>query len=133
MKFSTRTTYGLRAIIKLAQSQKKGSVSLPTIASKENISLGYLERLFSNLKKAQIIKSVKGASGGYRLAREASKITVFEIIKALEGKMSPFHCLSEDGKIYCAKKCKCPATKVLVEVQTAINKTLKKIKLSDLI
>jgi len=133
MKFSTKTTYGLRAMIALARGEKENSVSLTTIAKNEKISAKYLERLFSKLKKSGLISAEKGASGGYRLSRAADKITVFDIIKSLEGKMTPFHCLDEDGKIYCAVKCDCGVVAVLGKVQTAVNETLKNIKLSELI
>lgn len=133
MKFSTKTTYGLRAMIKLAKNRSEDSVSLTTIAKDEKISAKYLERLFSKLKKDGLVSAEKGAAGGYRLSREASQITVFDIIKSLEGKMTPFHCLDEDGKIYCAVKCDCGVVAVLGKVQTAVNETLKNIKLSDLI
>jgi len=133
MKFSTKTTYGLRAMIQLAKSWKKGSISLSSIAKKESLSQGYLERLFSKLKKAKLVESEKGASGGYALCEAPNKIKVFDIIKSLEGKMSPFYCLDEDGKIYCSNKCNCGATLVLVKVQQAVSKTLKSIKLSDLL
>ena len=85
------------------------------------------------MKKARLVKSEKGAAGGYVLSKNPSQITVFEIIKTLEGKMSPFHCIDQDGKIFCDFDCKCGATKVLVKVQNAVNSTLKSIKLSDLI
>jgi len=132
MKFSTRTTYGLRAMIFLARNRESGSVSLPSIARLEGISLSYLERLFAKLKKADLIKSVKGSAGGYRLARAAGKIAVFDIIKSLEGKLTPFYCLKENGKIYCDRGCECKVTLVLIKVQTAIDKALKSVKLSDL-
>ncbi len=132
MKFSTRTTYGLRAMINLAKRSKKGSVSLAVIAKDEGISLKYLEKLFSDLKKAKLVKSEIGATGGYKLAKNASKITVYDIIKALEGDITPFHCLSASGKINCSAKCNCGATIVLIKVQEAMKKTLKNIKLSEL-
>lgn len=132
MKFSTRTTYGLRAIIRLAENWGKGSLALSVIAKDEKISQKYLDRLFAKLKKAKLIKAVKGAGGGYELAVDPGEIEIYEIIKALEGKMSPFHCLTEDGKIYCGNKCNCGATSVLLKVQQAINTTLKNIKLNDL-
>ncbi len=133
MKFSTRTTYGLRAMIRLASCSGKKPLPLPSIAKAENISLGYLASMFSDLKKANLVKATKGVKGGYKLARPAAKIAIFDIIKVLEGKMSPFHCLDEKGKIYCQASCKCGATKVLVKVQSAVNKTLKSIKLSELV
>lgn len=131
--FSTRTTYGLRAMIRLAGHKGQESLSLPNIAKAENISLGYLGRLFVDLKKSGLVSAGKGAKGGYKLSRPASRIMVYEIVRSLEGKMSPFHCLDESGKIYCQASCRCGATKVLVKVQEAVNKTLKGIKLSDLL
>ena len=133
MNFSTRTTYGLRAMIRLAGHKGPESLSLPNIAKAENISLGYLERLFADLKKNGLVKAGKGAKGGYKLSKPANKMAVYEIVKSLEGKMSPFHCLDESGKIYCKASCRCGATKVLIKVQEAVIKTLKGIKLSDLV
>jgi len=133
MKFSTRTTYGLRAIINLAKNQNTGSVSLALIAKEEKISLKYLEKLFSVLKAGKIIKAEKGASGGYLLAKPAKQISIYEIVMALEGDIAPFHCLSKDGKISCKSACGCGASLVLVKVQDSIHKTLRKIKLSDLL
>ena len=133
MKFSTRTTYGVRAMIALATHYGQGNLSLQNIAKDEQISRGYLERLFAQLKKDGLVKSEKGKDGGYRLSQDPGKTNMFEIIKSLEGKMSPFHCLDEKGKIYCSAKCQCGATKMLVNVQKAINDTLKGIKLVDLI
>ena len=80
MIFSTRSTYGLRAIINLAKQQKFGNVSLSVIAKQENISLKYLEKLFASLKKAGLVKSVKGATGGYLLAKDSKKITVYVVL-----------------------------------------------------
>ena len=132
MKFSTRTTYGLRSMIRLAEGYGKENISLACIAREENISPKYLERLFAKLKKAELIISEKGSAGGYVLSRNPKEITVFEIVKTLEGDMAPFHCLDESGKIYCSSKCKCGATSVLIKVQQAVNSTLKGIKLSEL-
>jgi Rrf2 family protein len=133
MKFSTRTTYGLRSMIQLAARYGKDNVSLASIAKQEKISLKYLERIFASLKKEGLIISEKGSTGGYSLSRAPKEINVFEIVKALEGNMAPFHCLDESGKIFCSSKCKCGATTVLVKVQHAINSTLKGINLDELI
>ena len=133
MKFSTRTTYGLRAMINLAQKWGKGRVSLSTISKAENISEKYLERLFSRLKEADLVMAKKGVKGGYCLTKSPDKIIIYDIIKALEGSISPFHCLGEDGRVRCGAKHKCGATIVLLKVQQAINSTLKKTKLEDLL
>lgn len=133
MKFSTRTTYGLRAMIELARSYEQGPVSLSFIAKQEKISQKYLERLFAGLKKEKIVKSAKGSTGGYELTAAPARIKVFDIVKALEGRMSPFYCLTEDGKVHCGSGCGCGATKVLVKVQDAVNKALRETNLGDLI
>jgi len=133
MIFSTRSTYGLRAMINLAKREKLGSVSLSVIAKEETISLKYLERLFSGLKKAGLVKAVKGASGGYKLAKPAKQINIYDIIIALEGELSPFHCTGNNEKIYCGKLCDCGVTQVLTKVEQAIAKSLKGIKLNQLL
>jgi len=133
MIFSTKTTYGLRAMINLASHQAKGSLSLAAIAHEEKISLKYLERLFASLKKAGLVKAVIGAGGGYQLTAKPNKIKIYDIIKALEGRLSPFHCLDEDGKVYCRNKCNCGVTSVLTKVQRSINQTLASITLNQLL
>lgn len=133
MIFSTRSTYGLRAMINLGRHEKSGSVSLAAIAKKEKISLKYLERLFPNLKKAGLVMAVKGAAGGYTLARRAKQINIYDIVKALEGEFNPFHCTGDKEKIYCNSKCRCEVTYVLTKVEGAINSSLREIKLSQLL
>ncbi len=133
MKFSTKTTYGLRSMINLAKKFGQGSVPLSMIAREEDISQKYLERLFSKLKKSNLIFAEKGTNGGYTLAQKPEKISILEIVNALEGKLSLFHCLSENEDVACNLKCNCGATEVLLKVQQAINDTLKKTKLSDLV
>lgn len=133
MKFSTKTTYGLRAMIVLAENWGQDKMSLATIAKNEGISAKYLERIFSILKKEKLLASEKGVNGGYSLAINPKDITIYDIVRALEGKMTPFHCLDESGKIYCNSKCNCGATGVLIKVQDAINSTLKSINLSSLV
>lgn len=133
MKFSTRTTYGLRAMIYLAKNYDHDSISVAEISKNESISQGYLEKLFSSLKKGELIKSSKGVKGGYSLSDRPANISVYDIVKTLEGQLAPFHCISEDGKILCGEKSPCGATKVLFKVQDAINKSLKSMSLKDLL
>ena len=133
MKFSTRTTYGLRAMTNLARNWGNGTISLHNIADKEKISLGYLERLFAKLKRANLVKAEKGVAGGYSLSRRPGQIAVYDIVKVLEGNMASFNCLSDNGKADCELKDSCGAVKVLTKVQKAINLTLESIKLDDLI
>ena len=78
MKFSTKTTYGLRAMIMLGRYWGDGKISLATIAKHEGISVKYLEQIFSRLKKEKLVLSEKGANGGYSLTRKPSDISIFD-------------------------------------------------------
>jgi len=88
MKISTKGRYGLRALVDLAYHGVNGHVSLVQIANRQNISLNYLEQVFSALRKSGLVNSVKGAQGGYILAKAPKDITAGEIIRVLEGEFS---------------------------------------------
>lgn len=88
MKISTKGRYGLRALVDMAANTNGEPVSLTQTAGRQNLSLNYLEQVFGTLRKAGIVASVKGAGGGYMLAKDASEITVKEILEALEGEFS---------------------------------------------
>lgn len=133
MIFSTRSTYGLRAIINLAKREKFSIVSLAVIAKEEKISLKYLERLFAVLKRAGFIKAVKGAAGGYFLTKSPEQINVYNLVKTFEGKLNQCHCNKKNEKILCGKSHRCETAKVLIKVSRAIDATLKDIKLKQLI
>lgn len=85
MRFSTRSTYGLRALCELADHAGQGPLSVAAIARKEQISLSYLEQLLNRLRKQGLVRSVRGPKGGYLLARDAHAISLAEIVQALEG------------------------------------------------
>lgn len=85
MKFSKKSRYGLIALIDLAVNSKSSHVALNSIAERNGISPQYLEQIFAALRRAGIVKSVKGPQGGYLLNHEAKEITVSEILEALEG------------------------------------------------
>lgn len=85
MRLSTKCRYGLRAMIDLAIFSVDKQVALKDVAERQNVSLKYLEQEFSLLKRAGLVRSIKGSKGGYILARTAGEIQVGEIIRALEG------------------------------------------------
>lgn len=133
MKFSTKSTYGLRAMIILAENYGRKLTPLSEIAQKEGISQPYLERIFASLKKKELVKAAKGSIGGYELACQPNKIDILAIISALEGELKLFYCLNnKDEKHYCAKQCDCRALKVLQKTQVAVESALKSVKLSEL-
>ena len=131
MKFSTKSEYGLRALISLAKHQKEQPYSLAKIAKEQKISLAYLERLFAKLKKANLVKSEKGMKGGYSLVRSANKISVKEILNALEGSLRPYLC--SDLNNLCKLNCDCSVKIVWHKLEEAMNRTLEEIKLSQLL
>lgn len=95
MKFSKKSRYGLRALIDLAVYSTNGHVSLNSIAERNDISPQYLEQVFAGLRRAGIVKSVKGPQGGYLLKEKPEDITVSEILLALEGS---YQLETDDGK-----------------------------------
>jgi len=108
------------------------SLSLAKIAEEEKISLGYLERLFSKLKKAGLVTSERGVNGGYTLSRKPEDISILDIVKTLEGSISYFRCVDETGAVSCDNG-SCGALKVLSRLQKAVNDTLVNFKLSELL
>jgi len=92
LKLSTKGRYGLRAIVDLAINGEKEAVALSGIAERQDISISYLEQLIAKLKKAGIVTSIRGAQGGYLLAKNPEEISVGEILRALEGDLNPVNC-----------------------------------------
>ena len=88
MKLSTKGKYGLRALVDLTINVKGEHISLASIAERQNISEQYMEQVFSTLRKAGIVNSVKGPRGGYSLSKAASNIKIMEVLVALEGDLS---------------------------------------------
>jgi Rrf2 family protein len=88
MKISTKGRYGLRAMVDLAFHARNEHVALSAVAERQNISTNYLEQVFSGLRKAGLVKSVKGAQGGYILAENPVNIKVGTILRVLEGSLS---------------------------------------------
>jgi Rrf2 family protein len=95
MKFSRKSRYGLRALIDLSVNSKTEHISLNSIAKRNNISPQYLEQIFASLRRADIVKSVKGFQGGYLLNHKPSEITVAQIMEALDGS---YHIEAEDSQ-----------------------------------
>jgi Rrf2 family protein len=130
MKFSTRTSYGLRALICLAQAE--GSLSVASMAGQEKISAKYLEAIFADFKKAKLVTSSQGLKGGYRLIKKPSVLSILEIVRALEKTDEMFYCISAGGKKFCAASCQCGVKRVVDDLNGAVSKTLSKIMLKDL-
>ncbi len=85
MKISTKGRYALRLMVDLAEHINSGYISLKDIAERQNISKKYLEQIIPSLTRAQLVNTIRGAQGGYKLAKQASKITVGDILRETEG------------------------------------------------
>lgn len=97
MKLSTKGRYGLRAMIDLAIYSEEEPVSIQSIAERQYISERYLEQLMASLKKAGLVTSIRGAGGGYQLAKPAIGISVGDILRALEGDLRAVTCNAADN------------------------------------
>lgn len=133
MNISTRGRYGLRALIELSMLSREGPVNLRDLSEKQNMSLNYLEQIFYKLRKAGIVQSIRGAKGGYLLALKEDKITVSQVINALDGPISFSNCDNPDLR---EKSCTGPSTcitRVLwKELEDKIDQMLSSITLKDL-
>jgi Rrf2 family protein len=131
MKLSTRTRYGIRAIIELAMNYGKGPLQIRVIAQHQDISVKYLEQLMTILKSAGFIRSIRGSKGGYFLARPPAQIKLSDIFDALEGNVTMVECVED--KNYCDRSADCVARQVWTQVQNAIKNILQSITLQDLL
>jgi len=131
MKFSTRTRYGIRAILELAQSGKKGPLQLKIIAQRQDISVKYLEQLMVVLKAAGFVRSIRGSKGGYVLAKAPAQIKLSDVLHCLEGTVTTVECV--ENKDYCVRAADCVARDLWVKVQKAIEDVLESMTLQDLV
>lgn len=128
MKFSTRSRYGLRAMIELAYHYKDKPILLKDIAEHQGISMKYLDHIVSSLKARGLVVRVKD---GYVLGRSPGDINCAEIINVLEGSFNPVVCV--DLPSTCEKSSKCEAKRVWEKVGSALRDTLESLTLEDLI
>lgn len=133
MKLSTKGRYGLRAMIDMARYSEKEPVSISSIAVRQEISEGYLEQLVSLLKKAGLVKSIRGAGGGYILARNMAEISVGDILRALEGSLEPVRCAAFYSEEGCIASDGCVTKYVWQKINDNINRTVDEIKLDELV
>jgi len=131
MKLSTRTRYGTRMILDMAQHYGQGAIQLGEIANRQNISLKYLEQIIRPLKQADYIKSFRGAKGGHILAKPPEEITVGEIVAVLEGGDTLIHCDTKPED--CERVDSCLTRYLWMEAATAMFQRLSAITFADLI
>ncbi|KPJ57347.1 hypothetical protein AMJ49_02010 [Parcubacteria bacterium DG_74_2] len=132
MIISTRSQYGLRAMVFLAKNRGK-ILPLKEISKKEDISLDYLEKIISKLKKVGLVKAKKGIGGGYFLTKKPSKIKIGQIIRPLDGEFSLVKCIAKNKKAICSKERKCLTKKFWKKMKKSLDSALDSITLSDLL
>jgi len=130
MKVSMRADYGLRAMIDLAQHAGQGTVQSAHIAARQSISEPYLDQLLTTLRKAGLIWSVRGPSGGHSLAKAPGDITLADIVLALEGQGTPMTCIQEEGR--CQLGTECAIRGVWEAMEAASLAVLKGVTLAEL-
>jgi Rrf2 family protein len=131
MKLSTKSRYGTRLLLDMAQHYDQGPIQLGDIAKRQEISLKYLEQIIIPLKKAHFIETVRGPKGGHILARPPAEITLAEIVSLLEESVSLVKC-TEHAEI-CQRAETCPTRLIWKEVAQAMFGLLKSITLADLV
>lgn len=132
MRLSTRGHYGLKAMFDLALNYGPDPIPLKNVAERQNISEHYLERLIATLRKNGLVTSVRGAQGGYILARPPSEINVGDIIRVLEGPIAPLECVSEVDPSQCDQSDFCITRLVWARVRDCIAGVLDSISLADM-
>ncbi|ERI90341.1 putative HTH-type transcriptional regulator IscR [Clostridiales bacterium oral taxon 876 str. F0540] len=130
MKLSTKGRYGVKAMVDLAIHYGGEPVSIKSISERQNISEYYLEQLFSPLRKAELIRSIRGAQGGYVLSRSPKDITIAEIMEVLEGPIEISNCLDDKS----CNNVDCCATRLLwARIKNSIDSVTKSTTLQDIL
>lgn len=132
VKLSTKGRYGLRALIDLAANDTGEAVSIQSIAGRQNISESYLEQLMRLMRKAGLVVSVRGAGGGYRLARPAKEISVGDILRALEGSLEAVTCPGNQEEKGCEGADFCVTRYVWQRINDSITRAVDSIMLDQL-
>ena len=133
MKLTTKGRYAVMAMADLALFKDKGPVSLTEISLRQNISLAYLEQIFIKLKNNNLVKSTRGAKGGYVLDKSAHDIKISNIISAVDEEVKMLNCKKESKKGCNNKSTKCITHNLWDQLDQHINNFFEKVKLQDLI
>ena len=131
MKLSTRSRYGLKAVVDLAVYYGSGPVSLPQLAGAQGISESYLEQLLRALRRDGIVETVRGAQGGYSLGRAPDQISVEQVLAVLEGTTAVVDCVDTESN-GCKNACACSARPLFLKLQNKINGVLAETSVQDL-
>jgi Rrf2 family protein len=131
MKLSTRTRYGMRALLELALAHKSGPLQIKVISERQGISNKYLEQLVAMLKTAGLVRSIRGPHGGYILAKQPDEIKLIDVFKTLEGSTLTVECVEDES--VCAGHADCITRRLWSEINQAIISVLESKTLGDLV
>ena len=130
MKLTTKSRYAVTAMLDIAAHNTGSPISLPEISHRQNISLSYLEQLFSRLKKSGLVDSIKGPGGGYKLSKDANEIVISEVIQAVDEDLETTAC---NGKSNCHNNHQCISHNLWQDLGTEINNFFSEITLKQVI
>lgn len=133
IKISTRVLYGLRAIIYIVLNRDRWPISLNEVAKRQNIPLRYVEQIFIKLRKANIVKSVRGIKGGYVLRDNYEEISLLDIVEVCDNRIVPVWCLNLESKKKCPIVENCFLSKIFCEMGEVVKNYLSNIKLKDIV
>lgn len=135
MKFSAQEEYGLRCLIQIAQKGSEGSMTIPEISRAEGLSPTHVAKLMMMLRKEGFIKSTRGQSGGYTLARDPAQIPVGDVLAALGGRLyDDAFCQKHTGQLsICSHAVDCSVRSLWHSIQTAVDNVLEHITLADML
>lgn len=131
MKISTKGRYALRLMLDLAINQTGEYISIKSIAARQEISEKYLEQIITQLNRAGYVRSIRGAQGGYTLAKDPSEYTVGMILRLMEGSLAPVSCAEDENA--CDRAARCVTLEVWQKVQEAVENVVDNITLADLV
>ena len=132
MLISTKGRYAMCVMLDLAEHYQEGPVALKDISSRQNISKKYLEQIVALLNRPEILKTVRGAQGGYMLARPASEYSVHSILQVVEGSMAPVTCLQQ-AENTCERRDACRTLPLWQGLEKLIHNYLSGITLEDIV
>ena len=133
MKLTTKGRYAVMAMADLALFKDKGPTSLKDISIRQNISLAYLEQIFIKLKQVNLVKSIRGAKGGYVLDTSPEEIKISNIISAVDEEIKTLNCKKESKRGCNNKSSKCITHNLWDQLDQHINSFFEKVKLQDLV
>ncbi|MBD3390702.1 MAG: Rrf2 family transcriptional regulator [Chitinivibrionales bacterium] len=131
MRLSTRTRYGTRAMLEIARRGNNGPVKRKDIAQAQGVTEGYLENILGVLRRQHLVRTVRGADGGFILERQPSQISLLEVVTALEGSIAPVPCIEDPAS--CDRTPSCAALEVWRTLHDAQTRALSGVTLQDMV